>query len=116
MFHGTPSVISEIGAEGVFGTIKPEPLKASNWDDFVDKVILLYRDEKQWKLAQEIGFEVVRTRFYKSVVFKDFIEHMSQVYDNLESHRKLNVIGAMLQRNEHQSTKYMAKWIEEKNR
>ena len=116
MFHGTPSVISEIGAEGVFGTIKPEPLKASNWDDFVDKVILLYRDEKQWKLAQEIGFEVVRTRFDKSVVFQDFIEHMSQVYDNLESHRKLNVIGAMLQRNEHQSTKYMAKWIEEKNR
>ena len=116
MFHGTPSVISEIGAEGVFGTIKSEPLKASNWDDFVDKVILLYRDEKQWKLAQEIGFEVVRTRFDKSVVFKDFIEHMSQVYDNLESHRKLNVIGAMLQRNEHQSTKYMAKWIEEKNR
>ena len=116
MFHGTPSVISEIGAEGVFGTIKSEPLKASNWDDFVDKVILLYRDEKQWKLAQEIGFEVVRTRFDKSVVFQDFIEHMSQVYDNLESHRKLNVIGAMLQRNEHQSTKYMAKWIEEKNR
>ena len=116
MFHGTPSVISEIGAEGVFGTIKSEPLKASNWDDFVDKVILLYRDEKQWKLAQEIGFEVVRTRFDKSVVFQDFIEHMSQVYDNLESHRKLNVIGAMLQRNEHKSTKYMAKWIEEKNR
>ena len=116
MFHGTPSVISEIGAEGVFGTIKSEPLKASNWDDFVDKVILLYRDEKQWKLAQKIGFEVVRTRFDKSVVFQDFIEHMSQVYDNLESHRKLNVIGAMLQRNEHQSTKYMAKWIEEKNR
>ncbi len=116
MRYGTPSVISETGAEGVFGAIKPGPLAASNWDDFIDKVVLLYCDKKQWVKAQKIGFEVIRTRFDKTVVFEDFIKRMSLVYNNLESHRRFNVIGAMLQRNEHQSTKYMAKWIEAKNR
>ncbi len=116
MRYGTPSIISETGAEGVFGAIEPGPLLAPNWDDFVDKVILLYRDKKQWISGQKIGFEVIRTRFDKTVVFEHFIQRLSLVYNDLESHRKFNVIGAMLQRNEQQSTKYMAKWIEAKNR
>ena len=39
-----------------------------------------------------------------------------EISENLESHRNQNFLGQILQHHTLQSTKYLSKWIEEKNK
>jgi hypothetical protein len=47
---------------------------------------------------------------------KELIETLNHVKENILEHRKANFIGAILQHHTLMSTKYMSKWIEEKNK
>jgi len=45
-----------------------------------------------------------------------FINQIEYLQSNLQQHRAQNFMGAMLNHHHHKSTKYMAQWIEAKNR
>ena len=113
---GTPSVTSSIGAEAMSGNLNWNGFVKDNSNEFVDGAVQLYEDENLWKQAQENGYEILDKRYKKSLFEKEFIAEVKSISDNLEQHRNNNFFGSILQHHLVSSTKYMSKWIEEKNR
>ena len=112
---GTPSVTSSIGAEAMYGDLEWNGFVKDNFTEFVDAAVLLYQDEKLWNECQKNGFEILEKR-YEKLLFKDsFITEVNSLLKNLIRHRNNNFIGSILQHHLLSSTKYMSKWIEEKN-
>jgi len=113
---GTPSVTSSIGAEAMSGNFEWNGFVKDNPNEFVEATVKLYNDEKLWQQCQENGFEIVEKRYKKSLFENDFITEINSLSDNLKQHRNNNFFGSILQHHLVSSTKYMSKWIEEKNR
>jgi hypothetical protein len=113
---GTPSVTTTIGAESMCGDLPWNGFVTDKPQVFANKAVELYQDETLWKKAQENGFEIVGKRYLKSLFEGDFIQHILKVQTNLKPHRLQNFMGTMLQHHTLTSTKYMSRWIEEKNK
>lgn len=116
MKNGTPCVMSNIAAEGMFGNLEPNGCISDEIDGFVQKAIELYTNQSIWKAKQENGFNVLNNRFDKAIFQTPFAERIVYLRNNLKKHRQENFIGAILQHQTLQSTKYLSKWIEEKNK
>lgn len=113
---GTPSVTSSIGAEAMAGNFEWNGFIKDNPSEFVDAAVQLYEDKKFWQQCQENGFEILEKRFKKGYFEKDFIIKINSISESLKQHRNKNFIGSILQHHLLSSTKYMSKWIEEKNK
>jgi glycosyltransferase involved in cell wall biosynthesis len=113
---GTPSVTTSIGAEGMSGNLEWNGIITDAVLEFASAAVLLYFDEKKWKTAQSNGIKIINSRYNKIVFGKLFIEKITTTQTNLENHRLANFIGELLQHQTLKSTKYMSKWIEEKNK
>jgi O-antigen biosynthesis protein len=113
---GTPSVTSTIGAEAMSGTLDWNGFVEDNPDDFATAAFQLYNDKTLWQKCHENGFKIVEQRYKKTLFEKDFITQINSLLNNLKQHRKANFMGSILQHHLLSSTKYMSKWIEEKNR
>jgi len=113
---GTPSVTSSIGAEAMAGDLKWNGFVKDNPNEFVDAAVQLYEDRNLWQKSQESGFEILDKRYRKSLFEKKFISEINSLLDNLKQHRNNNFFGSILQHHLVSSTKYMSKWIEEKNK
>lgn len=129
MQNGTPCVMSSIAAEGMFSfnACQTEPVEISLEDitngfiedqpeTFAQKAVELYTNGNLWKTKQEHGFSILENRFNKVHFTQDFAKLIASLQSNLKPHRENNFIGNLLQHQTLQSTKYMSKWIEEKNR
>ncbi|MDA8731327.1 glycosyltransferase family 4 protein [Flavobacteriaceae bacterium] len=116
MLCGTPSVTSSIGSEGMNDEIPWSGFVEDEIANFVEKSVLLYTDKIQWNQAQQRGIEIINTKFHKEQLTYLFFRCIDQVFSNLEQHRNNNFTGKMLLHHSLQSSKYMSKWIEEKNR
>ena len=79
-------------------------------------VFLLYTDKYQWNQAQHRGIEIINTKFDKEQLTPLLFKCIDEVFSNLEQHRNNNFTGKMLMHHSLQSSKYMSKWIQEKNR
>lgn len=116
MRYGLPSVTSSIGAEGIQiegtwnGFITDSP------NDFVSKAIQLYTNSSDWNSAQLAGEKILESRFKREGFKPTFCTLLSQYLENLSSHRDKNYLGRLLQHHTLQSTKYLSRWIEEKNK
>lgn len=113
---GTPSVTSSIGAEAMHGNLEWNGFIIDNPIELVDVAVLLYQDKKLWNKCQENGFEILEKRYKKSLFEEAFIMEVNSLLENLKQHRNTNFIGSILQHHLLSSTKYMSKWIEEKNK
>ncbi|MGV1012665.1 MAG: glycosyltransferase [Flavobacterium sp.] len=113
---GTPSVTSSIGAEAMAGNLYWNGFIKDTPKDFVDAAVLLYQEDTLWRQSQENGFKILGKRYKKAHFEKEFITEINSLLDNLKQHRNTNFIGSILQHHSLSSTKYMSKWIEEKNK
>ena len=113
---GTPSVTSSIGAEAMAGTLDWNGFVKENPNEFVVAAVELYENEALWRKCQDNGFEILEKRYQKSLFEDDFIAAIHSLLGNLKLHRNANFIGVILQHHLVSSTKYMSKWIEEKNK
>jgi hypothetical protein len=84
--------------------------------DFIEKAIELYTNKNVWKTAQKNGYEIIEKRFKKELYETDFMNQVENLQENLNAHRNQNFLGQILQHQSLQSTKYMSKWIEAKNK
>ena len=116
MQFGLPNVTSAVGAEAMQGNLDWNGLITDNETEFVEKAVLLYQDENLWRKSQENGFNIIENRFKKELFEPNFIHKIQDISENLESHRNQNFLGQILQHHTLQSTKYLSKWIEEKNK
>jgi len=116
MEFGTPSITSSIGAEAMNGDFLWNGFIANSPDDFAKKAVELYQNKSTWLEAQQYGFKIVKHRFSKDMFQVSFFEFLFDKFENLEKYRNDNFTGLLLMHHFLQSTKYMAKWIEEKNK
>ena len=100
----------------MFGDLPWNGTVTDNDDAFIQAATQLYQDEIHWKQSQQNGVQLVNTRFDQSQFEQSFIDQINYVLQHLESHRATNFMGALLQHHSLQSTKYLAKWIEEKGK
>jgi glycosyltransferase involved in cell wall biosynthesis len=116
MLYGTPSMTTSIGAESMHGDLPWNGFIEDNNQAFIEKTIALFSDESVWKQAQENGFVIVKSRFAAADFLEKLNNRVKELQLGLGEHRLHNFIGAMLQHHTLQSTHYMSKWIEEKNK
>ena len=116
MQHGLPSVTTAMGAEGMHGNLEWNGAIATHESDFINHAIQLYTEENQWKTAQKKGYEIIEKRFKTSLFAADFMNKVYYLQENLNTHRNKNFLGQIVQHQSLQSTKYMSKWIEAKNK
>lgn len=116
MQFGLPNVTSAVGTEAMHGNLDWNGFITDNETEFVEKAVLLYQDENLWRKSQENGFKIIENRFKKELFEPNFIHKIQEISENLESHRNQNFLGQILQHHTLQSTKYLSKWIEEKNK
>lgn len=115
MICGTPSVTSEIGAEGMHDTLPWNGFVAEDYSNFSEKAVQLYTDEKLWNESQKHGVEIINQIYDKEKLGVLFINQVKEIQQNLLEHRTQNFLGSLLQHQTLQATKYMSKWIELKN-
>jgi len=116
MQFGTPSVTSIIGAEAMNGDFLWNGFITDSQEDFAEKAIEFYQNKSIWVKAQQNGFEIIKNRFSKDLFENTFLEFVLDKFENLGNYRNDNFTGLLLMHHFLQSTKYMAKWIEEKNK
>jgi len=116
MLYGTPSVTTEIGAEGMNGKLPFSGTVSNKVQDFVDASVALYLNKEKWLLAQQQGFNIIDKRFRRELFSEEFKDSICHLQKNLEQHRKDNFIGQIFQHQTVHATKYMSRWIEEKNK
>ncbi|MGY5849431.1 glycosyltransferase family 4 protein [Salegentibacter sp. F14] len=112
---GSPAITTEVGAEGIPGTLPWNGYIENDPEEFANAAICLYRDEVKWKTAQQRGFEIINSRFSARAVRGEFKKRL-KLGNCLAEHRRQNFIGAMLNHHLHRSTYFMARFIEEKNK
>lgn len=146
MINGTPSVTTDIGAEGMqsnfewsgvvantaFGSaqaaVRNTVAKTSSLSgaetnsneniatQIASAAVELYTNKLVWQTAQQNGVNIINSLFSKELLGEAFIEYISSVQNDLKKHRRGNFTGAMLMHHTTSSTKYMARWIEAKNK
>jgi hypothetical protein len=113
--NGTPCVTTTIGAEGIAGEMNFCGVIIDNPNEFAQSAVALYREKENWLEAQQNGFEILRSRFDKRIFSDGFLLCLDRIKEQLSDHRKNNFMGRILQHHTLKSTKYLSKWIEEKN-
>lgn len=116
MQYGTPSVTTNIGAEAMHAKLPWNGFIADDPNQFALKSVELHSDEKLWMNAQQNGIEIINSCFSKEKYENKLLKKIKNITINMAEHRLKNFLGAILLHNSLQSTKYMSKWIEEKNR
>jgi len=113
---GTPAVTTGIGAEGLAGELEFGGFIADDPGAFADAAVQLYTDKAIWLEKQENGVQIINRRFSGKKLGPKLLERIHDTIETLDDHRQRNFTGAMLRHHTMASTKYMSRWIEEKNR
>jgi len=116
MQFGTPSVTTKIGAEGMHKNLPWNGFIEDSVNEFAQKSVELYTNQKLWKISQQHGIEIINKCFSKEKYSKKLIKKIELIKKGIIRHRLNNITGALLTHHTVKSTKYMAKWIEEKNK
>ena len=113
---GTPSVTTSLGSEGMHEDVPWNGFIDDTLEEFVEKAIQLYEEKEIWEKCQQHGIDIINQLYNKEVLERKFLNAIEFAMKNLEQHRNQNFIGKMLMHHSLQSTKYLSKWIEEKNK
>ncbi len=116
MLYGTPRVTTSIGAEGMYGDLPIPGVIADTPEAFAELSVAMYSDKIKWQQNSQRGVEIVKARYNGKAIAKDFITRLDALKINLKLHRQAHFIGQILQHQSLQASKYLSKWIEEKNK
>ena len=116
MRFGLPNVTSPTGAEAMHKDLPWNGFVADSDKVFAEKAVGLYQDENRWNEAVQNGYVILKSVYSKDLFTNSFINKIQQLSTNLENHKAANFLGKILQHHQHQSTKYMSRWIESKNK
>lgn len=116
MLNGTPSVTTEIGAEGMHENLNWPGAIENTPQQFSEKAIELYNNETTWNAAQQAIASTINTCFSYTKYSEELTSHINFLLNNIKQHRQENFIGSVLNYQHNHATKYMALWIEEKNK
>ena len=116
MIMQTPSVTTNIGAEGMHNDL-PWPGKIANTaDDFANAAVEMYTNQSDFEQAQQDGNTLLNTLYDKAQLSTVLIKKIDSISSDLNAHREKNFTGQMLKHHTMRSTQYMSQWIAEKNK
>ncbi len=114
---GTPTVTTDIGAEGMLladtgwaGVI------ANSSQSIAAAAVMLYQQHDCWQKAHETGFVIAQEKFSLAQHQHRIWQQLERIRLYLDQHRQQNFTGLMLRHHAFRSTKYMGQWIETKTR
>lgn len=113
---GTPSMTTTIGSEAMYANLPWNGFITDDIETFAKKAVELYHDENLWKQSQKNGVAIVNECYQLGKYSTALIAKINSLLNDSESHRLQNFMGSLLQHHTLKSTKYMAKWIEAKNK
>ena len=113
---GTPSVTTDIGAEGMHADLEWSGIIANDAEGIASAAIILYNNQEEWQNAQQRGIRIINECYSKKIPGEELINRILSIKNHLHKHRMKNFTGAMLMHHTISGTKYMSKWIEEKNK
>lgn len=116
MLCATPSVTTEIGAEGMTGNTPWPGSIADDVDELVEQAVGLYTDQNKWQQAQNNALPLLTEKFDGQKIGQALIDRIAHIKADLSAHRLSNFTGEMLMHHSMKSTQYMAQWIEAKNK
>tara|TARA_R110002049_G_scaffold47596_5_gene137512 strand:- start:144817 stop:146055 length:1239 start_codon:yes stop_codon:yes gene_type:complete len=115
MQYGTPSVTTKIGAESMHENLAWNGCVEDDPEEFAQAAVELYQNRKKWLEAQKNGIVIVNTVYDKKVSSQRLESILKHLEGDLTAHRTKNFIGSLLRHQTMQGTKYLSKWIQEKN-
>ena len=116
MINQTPSVTTDIGAEGMTMNHNWPGKIANNPEEFAQAAVELYNNKITFEESQKNAMTLLNTFYDQEHLGSALIYKITQVNSNLAKHRMDNFTGQMLKHHTMRSTQYMAQWIEEKNK
>lgn len=116
MQFGTPSVTTSTGAEGINSELPWNGFVEDDVKLFAAKAVDLYSNQEIWQQSQSNGYEILSRRFNSFNFTSGFLDKLQASFWQLKTHRQNNFIGSLLMHHTAQSSKYLSKWIEEKNK
>jgi len=116
MLYGTPGVTTSIGAEGMYGDLLTPGVIADTPEAFAALSVAIYSDKIKWQQNAQRGIEIIKARYNGKAIAKEFMTRLDALKINLKLHRQSHFVGQILQHHSLQASKYLSKWIEEKNK
>ena len=116
MLYGTPSITTTIGAESMYGNLPWNGFVTNEPLAFADATIQLIQDKNTWMNAQQNGYKIIEKRYLKTLHSEHYFSKIEYLSTNLPKHRQENFTGSMLLHHTLNSTKYLSRWIEAKNK
>ena len=116
MRNGTPSVTSTIGSEDMTIDNLWGGFVADDPNDFTEKAVNLYTDEIVWNEKQKVGNQLFKKAYQNIHIETDLTVKIISIEKNLKTHRNTHFLGEILKHHTLNSTIYMSKWIQEKNK
>lgn len=132
----TPSVTTEIGAEGLLPYFDEKNILDgdnnsaeqnafwpgaihniySSTDYFIQSCIALYTNENTWTMASNRSKPLYSSIFNYTRQSKQLTDCIHHIGANITEHRQQHFLGQVIQHHTINSTKYMSQWIEAKTR
>lgn len=116
MKFGLPNVTSSVGAEAMSRDLPWNGFIEDSDEEFTNKAVILYTNESIWNQANENASVILEQVYSKTVHIQPFWTILYKITDHLDNHRNTHFLGKILQHHQLNSTKYMSRWIEEKNK
>jgi len=116
MLNGTPNITTSIGSESMHGELAWSGSVSDDAQEFANMAVALYNDQQAWQQAVTNGDQIITQLYDKTELGLSLLARINKLEQSLTEHRLNNFQGAMLRHHHHKSTKYMAQWIEAKNK
>lgn len=113
---GTPNVTTSVGMEAMAEVEEWPGFVVEEVPQFVDKAVELYQNKVLWKEKQQKGIALIQQKYNKISYIQAFKAKIVELDVAIELHRKSHFLLEVFKHHSAQSTKYMALWIEEKNK
>ena len=112
----TPCITTSIGSEGMMAEDHWPGAVHDNNEKLVQAAIRLYSNKELWNNMSHRGHRLLKSKYDSEAIGESLYKKVIYGMENLSKLRKKNFFGQMLQHHHMKSTKFMAKWIEEKNK
>ncbi len=116
MLYGTPSVTTDIGAEGMHDDLPWPGYIENSPEKFAEKAIELHQNSKLWQEAQSNALPIINQCYAKHKFLPPFKRKIDAIISDKSKALHHNIYSNMLNHHELQSTKFLSKYIEIKNK
>lgn len=110
--YGSPVVTTSVGAEGLRHRGAFGGLIADSRDDFIEACCSLYHDDSLRKELAGTASSILREKFHSELYAGPFLQQLQMLRADLQSHRRKNIIGQMLQYQGHRASEFFSRYLQ----